>query len=91
MAKNIQQAEQKPPAEPVSQQIPEVREPENIKNQQEEKAEPKAVEETVEHDPPKAEKRKSLHLNLRPRSLKKNRKLSIMLPKRRKKHRRQEK
>lgn len=56
MAKNIQQAEQKPPAEPVSQQIPEVREPENIKNQQEEKAEPKAVEETVEHDPPKAEK-----------------------------------
>lgn len=89
VAQDVLQEDQKPAAEPVSQQTQEVREPENIKSQEEQKAEPQAVEETVEHEPPKAEKRKSLHL--RPGSLRKNRKLSIMLPKRRKKHRRQEK
>ncbi|MFP7231885.1 spore coat protein CotO [Bacillus subtilis] len=60
VAKDVQQAEQKPAAEPVSQQTQEVREPENTKitkNQQEKKAEPQAVEETVEHEPPKAEKK----------------------------------
>lgn len=60
VAKDVQQAEQKPEAEPVSQQTQEVREPENTKNtknQQEQKAEPQAVEETVEHEPPKAEKK----------------------------------
>ncbi len=41
---DIKQAEEKPAAEPVSQQIQEVRAPENKKNQQEQKAEPQAVE-----------------------------------------------
>ncbi len=81
VAQDVLQADQKPAAEPVSQYTQEVREPENIKNQPEEKAEPQAVEDPVEHEPPKAEKRKSLHLRLR---LRKNRKLSIVLIKRRK-------
>ncbi|AUZ25958.1 spore coat protein [Bacillus subtilis] len=59
VAKDVQQAEQKPATEPVSQQTQEVKEPEDIKNRQEQKAEPQAVEETVnvKQEPPKAEKK----------------------------------
>ncbi|TYS07722.1 spore coat protein [Bacillus subtilis] len=61
VAMDVHQADYKPAAEPVSQQIEEVREPENAKKQQEQEAELQAVEETVEetieHEPPKAEKK----------------------------------
>lgn len=63
---DIKQAEERPAAEPVSQQIQEVSAPENKKNQ-EQKAEPQAVENTVEHEPPKAEKKEEPALELEAR------------------------
>ncbi|MHA6489096.1 spore coat protein CotO [Bacillus cabrialesii] len=61
VAMDVQQADYKPAAKPVSQQIEAVREPENTKKQKEQEAELQAVEETVEetieHEPPKAEKK----------------------------------